>query len=207
MGIKWLFSDLSCPKPSYINVGDKVQVNINTDSFRQLNKEFGGWNDEMEKVCTYHLFSFITWNIFFIFYYLFLLSIFIINCASCKIHMKRATHEFHVELYVSFTWATIACVVCCILPYCRLLEKLEWSRKWFPATSWVWCLAVEDRGSSTDRLVRRWYITNISVVEFIGRKWKSMQNSVEWFHLIKKILDDWWIGYYWNCMKYKIYII
>lgn len=68
MGIKWLFSDLSCPKPSYINVGDKVQVNINTDSFRQLNKEFGGWNDEMEKVCTYHLFSFITWNIIFIFY-------------------------------------------------------------------------------------------------------------------------------------------
>lgn len=42
--------DLSCPKPSYINVGDKVQININTDSFRQLNEEFGGWNDEMEKI-------------------------------------------------------------------------------------------------------------------------------------------------------------
>ncbi|XP_056012215.1 E3 ubiquitin-protein ligase MIB2-like isoform X2 [Ostrea edulis] len=42
--------DLSCEKPSYINIGDRVQVNINTDSFKQLNKEFGGWNDEMEKI-------------------------------------------------------------------------------------------------------------------------------------------------------------
>jgi hypothetical protein len=46
----FFFSDLSCEKPSFINVGDRVQVNINTDSFKQLNKEFGGWNDEMEKV-------------------------------------------------------------------------------------------------------------------------------------------------------------
>lgn len=49
-GLSVLFLDLSLPKQSYINVGDKVQVNINTDSLKQLNKEFGGWNDEMEKV-------------------------------------------------------------------------------------------------------------------------------------------------------------
>ena len=49
-GLSILFLDLSLPKQSYINVGDKVQVNINTDSLKQLNKEFGGWNDEMEKV-------------------------------------------------------------------------------------------------------------------------------------------------------------
>ncbi|XP_062614849.1 E3 ubiquitin-protein ligase MIB2-like isoform X2 [Saccostrea cucullata] len=42
--------DLSCVKPSYINVGDRVQVNINTDTFKQLNKEFGGWNNEMEQI-------------------------------------------------------------------------------------------------------------------------------------------------------------
>ena len=50
MDFLFLFLDLSLPKQSYINVGDKVQVNINTDSLKQLNKEFGGWNDEMEKV-------------------------------------------------------------------------------------------------------------------------------------------------------------
>ena len=49
-GLSVLFLDLSLPKQSYINVGDQVQVNINTDSLKQLNKEFGGWNDEMEKV-------------------------------------------------------------------------------------------------------------------------------------------------------------
>lgn len=156
-------------------------------------------------------------------------------------------------MWVSHEVQSSVLYVCCVFHHCRLLEKLEWSRKWCQATSWWWCLAVDDRGSSTGRLVLRcctvyrvilpcvifallwlqtvsphlelaqtmlclikdrelrlwnspslkfafwqrgrirtkikrgeyfpaYSITNISVVEFMGRKWKSMQNSVEWFH-------------------------
>ncbi|XP_060066448.1 E3 ubiquitin-protein ligase MIB2-like [Ylistrum balloti] len=35
---------------SWINVGDTVQINLNVDTFKSLQKDYGGWNDSMEKI-------------------------------------------------------------------------------------------------------------------------------------------------------------
>lgn len=35
---------------SWINVGDTVQVDLNIDTFKSLQKEYGGWSEDMEKI-------------------------------------------------------------------------------------------------------------------------------------------------------------
>ena len=45
-----IFSDMSLPVESCINIGDKVCVDLNTDTFKGLMQDYGGWNDGMEKV-------------------------------------------------------------------------------------------------------------------------------------------------------------
>ena len=41
---------MSLPVDSCINIGDKVCVDLNTDTFKGLMQDYGGWNDGMEKV-------------------------------------------------------------------------------------------------------------------------------------------------------------
>ncbi|KAK3087525.1 hypothetical protein FSP39_007020 [Pinctada imbricata] len=43
--------DFSSPVETYINTGDKVQVNLNVEAFKCLQHErYGGWSEDMEKV-------------------------------------------------------------------------------------------------------------------------------------------------------------
>ncbi|XP_033763353.1 uncharacterized protein LOC117344636 [Pecten maximus] len=35
---------------SWINVGDTIQIDLNIDTFKSLQKEYGGWNESMEKI-------------------------------------------------------------------------------------------------------------------------------------------------------------
>ena len=50
MAFDIIFSDMSLPVESCINIGDKVCVDLNTDTFKGLMQDYGGWNDGMEKV-------------------------------------------------------------------------------------------------------------------------------------------------------------
>ena len=50
MAFNIIFSDMSLPVESCINIGDKVCVDLNTDTFKGLMQDYGGWNDGMEKV-------------------------------------------------------------------------------------------------------------------------------------------------------------
>jgi hypothetical protein len=47
MAFDILFSDMSLPVESCINIGDKVCVDLNTDTFKGLMQDYGGWNDGM----------------------------------------------------------------------------------------------------------------------------------------------------------------
>jgi len=46
----FFFPDMSLPVESCINIGDKVCVDLNTDTFKGLMQDYGGWHDDMEKV-------------------------------------------------------------------------------------------------------------------------------------------------------------
>ena len=50
MAFHIFFSDMSLPVESCINIGDKVCVDLNTDTVKGLMLDYGGWNDDMEKV-------------------------------------------------------------------------------------------------------------------------------------------------------------
>lgn len=43
-------ADMSLPVDSCINVGDKVRLDLNIDTFKGLMQDYGGWNEEMEKI-------------------------------------------------------------------------------------------------------------------------------------------------------------